>query len=187
MARSLHQIQLLGSPIAINIEAPTRFHAGERAYRAFGDLLFARDRPRNRLFIVLAGLQVPHRASRLWHAFERRFPDSPADLVDMRPESGHRHLVGPQIPLHAKRVGDLAQRSPKNQPVETAERTCYRRSVLCYKLGPASLLLSECFWIIHNDTALRGTLPFLVAATGRARFICGQQGSFSILLRRYVQ
>ena len=67
-ARALHQVQLLGLPIAINVESPARFHACQGAHWSLGDLVLLRYRTRDFLLIVLARWKVLHRTTRFEHA-----------------------------------------------------------------------------------------------------------------------
>jgi hypothetical protein len=44
-------------------------------------------------------------------------------------------LVGPQVSVQAKRIGDLAQRSPKYQPIESAQNSLNLACILRGKPG----------------------------------------------------
>src|ERR1017187_1385396 len=130
----------------MDIESPAGFHARQGAHWPLGNPVFSGYRARDFLFVVLAGLKVLHGPASLLHASQGCFLHPLADPVHVRPEFLQRHLVGPQVSVQAKRIGDFAQRSPENQPIESAQNSldlvCILRGKLMHGVPFLSYLVN---------------------------------------------
>ena len=146
---ALHHIQLLRLPILVDIETPTRFHAGQHAHRSAGNPVFSRDRTGHILFARLARCQIPYRPLQLPGFRQRRFLQPRCDLFGVRTEFLVQHLIRPQVLLHSRNVRDPSQVPAEYQPVKPGNNPADLISELCDKLFHG-VLLSFGFLSLNN-------------------------------------
>src|SRR6266700_4519208 len=159
---TLHQVQLLRLPIAVDLKTPAELHRRQDGNQPLANALLGGDLPRQGFFVRLRGSQVLDGPPPLDRFRQRSLLQPLAHLLDVATEVLPQNLVHRQVGVHAVDVGEGPQGPSKDQSVEPGKYSRNLISVFCDKLlHGVSVPPPMCgLWI--TNTSYRNRDAFLI-------------------------